>query len=307
MQEAKLKEAAKQKQKELHNSKQDAHHYEQQAISSMMRSLSVSEDNNVATATQLQATSPGQEAKNWSRVIDKKDQKRKQAETAKQEQEQSLPELALVRSPRTISERSIKEQTPPQSATLPTTPTTEESPSTPLSKSYNLDLSSLMPQSAKLSQKQRKRLSSESQSWRANSSANLELNTTPVAVPNAWGVTPSVPTTYPDAFSSPTQPATGSISDPTSFANMMRGQAASSINTQPEQGNSFSKILADEKRQRESYDRMRNKSLVHTQIEETAIAELREFYNVDRIDDEHITIERKSRPSNINFSTWTRH
>lgn len=306
MQEAKLKEAAKQKQKELHNSKQDAHHYEQQAISSMMRSLSVSEDNNVATATQLQATSPGQEAKNWSRVIDKKDQKRKQAETAKQEQEQSLPEL-VVRSPRTISERSIKEQTPPQSTALPPTPTTEESPSTPLSKSYNLDLSSLLPQSAKLSQKQRKRLSSESQSWRANSSANLELNTTPVAVPNAWGVTPAVPTTYPDAFSSPTQPATGSISDPTSFANMMRGQAASSINTQPEQGNSFSKILADEKRQRESYDRMRNKSLVHTQIEETAIAELREFYNVDRIDDEHITIERKSRPSNINFSTWTRH
>lgn len=305
MQEAKLKEAAKQKQKELHNSKQDAHHYEQQAISSMMRSLSVSEDNKVST--QLHATSPGQEAKNWSRVIDKKEQKRKQAESAKQE-EQALPEQ-LVRSPRTISERSIKEQTPPPSATLPTSPTTEESPSTPLSKSYNLDLSTLMPNSAKLSQKQRKRLSSESQSWRANSSATLEPHTPPVAVPNAWGVTPALPTTYPDAaFSSPTQPATGSISDPTSFANMMRGQTlASAANTQSEQSNSFSKILADEKRQRESYDRMRNKSLVHTQIEETAIAELREFYNVDRIDDEHITIERKSRPSNINFSTWTRH
>lgn len=297
---SKLKEAAKHKQKELlhNNSKQDAHHYEKQAISSMMRSLSVSEDSS-ATTTQLQATSPAQEAKNWSRVVDKKEQKRKQAETqAKRDQEQSLPEPE-----RTISERTpIKEQTPPPPTLAQATTPTESS--TPLSKSYNLDLSSLMPQSAKLSQKQRKRLSSESQSWRANSSAVLET-TPPVAVPNAWGVTPSSPPTYPEVFSSPpaaaaaAQAETGSIADPTSFANMMRGQV--------EQGNSFSKILADEKRQRESYERMRNKSLVHTQIEETAIAELREFYNVDRIDDENITIERKSRPSNINFSTWTRH
>lgn len=297
---SKLKEAAKHKQKELlhNNSKQDAHHYEKQAISSMMRSLSVSEDSS-ATATQLQATSPAQEAKNWSRVVDKKEQKRKQAETqAKQDQQQSLPERE-----RTISERTpIKEQTPPPTTAAAAQPTTPTESSTPLSKSYNLDLSSLMPQSAKLSQKQRKRLSSESQSWRANSSAVLETPPPPVAVPNAWGVTPSSPPTYPEVFSSPpaaaAQPATGSIADPTSFANMMRGQM--------EQSNSFSKILADEKRQRESYERMRNKSLVHTQIEETAIAELREFYNVDRIDDENITIERKSRPSNINFSTWTK-
>ncbi|KAH8411036.1 hypothetical protein KR222_009926 [Zaprionus bogoriensis] len=288
---AQCKEAAKHKQKELHSAKQDAHHYEQQAISSMMRSLSVSEDSTAAAPVQLSTSS---EAQHWSRVIDKKEQKRKLAETAlkvNNVQEQSPPEKTPV-----------KEQTPP----LPTTPTeatTTTTTSTPLSKSYNLDLSSLVPQSQKLSQKQRKRLSSESQSWRASSNSSaaaLELNTTPVAVPNAWGVTVGSPPTYPEAaaFGSP-QPATGSSMDPSSFANMMRGQAS--------QSNSFSKILAEEKRQRESYERMRNKSLVHTQIEEAAIAELREFYNVERIDDETITIERKSRPSNINFSTWSRH
>ncbi|XP_017866421.1 PREDICTED: inhibitor of Bruton tyrosine kinase isoform X1 [Drosophila arizonae] len=298
--EAKLKEATKQKQKELHN-KQDARHYEQQAISSMMRSLSLSK-----TATPAQATttttspeSAPNETKNWSRVVDKKEQKRKQAETAvkvnnvlKQEV-QPTPELVPI-SPRATS---TKEATPP-----PQSANSSAECSTPLSKSYNLDLSSLMPQSAKLSQKQRKRLCSESQSWRAP----VELNSsTPVAVPNAWGVTASSPnSSYAEPFSSPAAAPTGSSADPTSFANMMRGGQVASP---PEAGNSFSQILADERRQRDSYERMRNKSLVHTQIEETAIAELREFYNVDNIDDETITIERKSRPSNINFTTWLKH
>ncbi|KAM8711354.1 hypothetical protein ACLKA7_000488 [Drosophila subpalustris] len=284
---AKLKDAARTKQKELHN-KQDAHHYEQQAISSMMRSLSVSESSPEQQAVN-QESSPN-EAKNWSRVVDKKEQKRKVNNVLKQEEEQPSPEL-VVMSPRT----------PGREQTLPSLPTSPTEASSPLSKSYNLDLSTLMGQSQKLSQKQRKRLSSETQSWRATT---LELNA-PTPPPNAWGVVNST-TTYPEAFNSP--PATGSITDPTSFANMMRGQSTSvTTATAADQGNSFSKILADERRQRESYERMRNKSLVHTQIEETAIAELREFYNVDKIDDETITIARKSRPSNINFSTWSRH
>lgn len=268
-----------------------------------MRSLSLSETTGAAQATTAtspeSAASAANEAKNWSRVVDKKEQKRKLAETAlkvnsvlKQE-EQPSPELVPI-SPRAMH---IKEATPP-----PPSANSSAECSTPLSKSYNLDLSSLMPQSAKLSQKQRKRLSSESQSWRAP----VELNSSaPVPVPNAWGVTASSPnSSYAEPFSSPAAAATGSSADPTSFANMMRGGQVASP---PEPGNSFSQILADERRQRESYERMRNKSLVHTQIEEAAIAELREFYNVDNIDDETITIERKSRPSNINFTTWLKH
>ncbi|EDW58880.1 inhibitor of Bruton tyrosine kinase [Drosophila virilis] len=293
---SKLKEVAKHKQKELHN-KQDARHYEQQAISRMLRTLSISASDAEASP-KTSAAAAAAETANWSRVVDKKEQKRKLAETAlkvnnvlKQE-EQPSPDLVAI-SPRAPP---VKESTPP----LPSASPTECS--TPLSKSYNLDLSTLLPQAQKLSQKQRKRLSSESQqqqqqSWRAQSSVQpLELST-PVAVPNAWGVTGTSPPAYGEPFSSPTA-ATGSSSDPTSFANMMRGA---------EPGNSFSQIVADERRQRESYERMRNKSLVHTQIEETAIAELREFYNVDNIEDETITIERKSRPSTINFSTWLRH
>nr|XP_016929755.1 inhibitor of Bruton tyrosine kinase [Drosophila suzukii] len=292
--ESKLKQAAKHKQKDLR--KQGARHqYEQQAISSMMRSLSVSESAPGLEVPSSPQESARSEVKNWSRVVDKKDQKRKQAETAlkvnntlKQE-EPPNPELIP------IERKTLKEQTPPPSSS-------ETEPTTPLSKSYNLDFSSLTPQSQKLSQKQRKRLSSESKNWRANNPPLVEQPTTPVAVPNAWGVTATPSGSFNDSFTSPT---TGSSSDPTSFANMMRGQAASST-TPTEHGQSFSRILADERRQRETYERMRNKSLVHTQIEETAIAELREFYNVDNIDDETITIARMSRPSDINFSTWLR-
>ncbi|KAH8233465.1 hypothetical protein KR026_008461 [Drosophila bipectinata] len=293
--ESKAKQAAKTKQKDLR--KLNARHqYEQRAISSMMRSISISESNptpEVATSPQESARS---DTKNWSRVIDKKEQKRKQAETAlkvnKTLNHEMSPEPAMV----PIERTPVKEQTPP-----PHSPETE--PSTPLNKSYNLDFSSLTPQSQKLSQKQRKRLSSESKSWRVNSSALLESPTTPVPVPNAWGVTTTPSSSFNDSYNSP---ATGSSSDPTSFANMMRSQAASASATSKDQTQNFSKILADERRQRESYERMRNKSLVHTQIEETAIAELKEFYNVDNIDDEKITIARKSRPSDINFSTWIR-
>ncbi|KAH8253689.1 hypothetical protein KR032_006546 [Drosophila birchii] len=291
--ESQLKQAAKHKQKDLR--KQDArHHYEKQAISSMMRSISISEAAEVPASPKESAYN---EAKNWSRVVDKKEQKRKQAETAlkvnntlKQEEPPTPVLVPMERTP-------VKEQTPP-----PVSPGTEPGTSTPLNKSYNLDLSSLTPQSQKLSQKQRKRLSSESKSWRANNTPLVEQSSTPVAIPNAWGVTATASSSFNDAFDSPA--ATGSSTDPTSFANMMRGQQAAAGTIPNEKGQSFSRILADERRQRESYERMRNKSLVHTQIEETAIAELREFYNVDNIDDETITIARVSRPSDINFSTW---
>ncbi|KAH8400712.1 hypothetical protein KR009_000515 [Drosophila setifemur] len=293
--ESKLKQAAKSKQKDIR--KQDARHqYEQQAITSMMRSISISESSPGQEVPSSPQESARSEVKNWSRVVDKKEQKRKQAETALRvnttlKQEEPLaPELV------TIERTPVKEKTPP-----PYSPETES----PLSKSYNLDFSSLTPQSQKLSQKQRKRLTSESKSWRSNNPPLVEQTSSPAAVPNAWGVTASPSSSsFSDSISSP---ATGSRSDPTSFANMMKSEAAaSSATTSTDQSQSFSRILADERRQRESYERMRNKSLVHTQIEETAIAELREFYNVDKIDDECITVSRKSRPTDINFSTWLR-
>uniref|UniRef100_A0A2M4AFK3 BTB domain-containing protein n=2 Tax=Anopheles triannulatus TaxID=58253 RepID=A0A2M4AFK3_9DIPT len=68
----------------------------------------------------------------------------------------------------------------------------------------------------------------------------------------------------------------------------------------------FSEILADERRTKQYFEKIKSKSLIHTQIEERAIEELREFYSVDKVCDEHITIERY-RPlleGVQNFAVW---
>ncbi|XP_030377175.1 inhibitor of Bruton tyrosine kinase isoform X2 [Scaptodrosophila lebanonensis] len=307
-QESISKEAGTHKHKEL-KQKLGSRHYEQQAISSMMKSLSFAVNTAQQDLGDPAQTCSLNDSKNWSRVIDKKEMKRKLAETALklnntlQQEEQPAPNFVVM------SDKTPIKETTPTSIELFEKNTSME-PSTPLSKGYDLDLTSLTPQTQKLSQKQRKRLSSEtksgtSTSWRAEP-ALVEQPTTPVAVPNAWGIPTSPSNSFTEPFHSP---PTGSIGDPGSFANMMRSSLPTSqvSPATTECSNSFSKILADERKQRSSYERMRNKSLAHTQIEETAIAELREFYNVDNIDDETITIQRKSMPRSINFSTWLNH
>uniref|UniRef100_A0AAG5DB42 BTB domain-containing protein n=1 Tax=Anopheles atroparvus TaxID=41427 RepID=A0AAG5DB42_ANOAO len=69
----------------------------------------------------------------------------------------------------------------------------------------------------------------------------------------------------------------------------------------------FNEILADERRQKQYYERVKSKSLVLTQIEERAIEELRAFYNVEQVFDESITIERYRPPQlddGLNFAVW---
>ncbi|XP_058820045.1 inhibitor of Bruton tyrosine kinase [Topomyia yanbarensis] len=68
----------------------------------------------------------------------------------------------------------------------------------------------------------------------------------------------------------------------------------------------FSKILADERRQKQYYEKIKSKSLVHTQMEERAIEELRRFYNVDSVFDENITVERyRPRADGAsNYAVW---
>ncbi|KAJ9579143.1 hypothetical protein L9F63_024751 [Diploptera punctata] len=55
---------------------------------------------------------------------------------------------------------------------------------------------------------------------------------------------------------------------------------------------SFSDIVADEKKQRENWSRMRAKPLQLTQLEDQAIEDLLVFYNAAGATDEHITVKR---------------
>lgn len=78
--------------------------------------------------------------------------------------------------------------------------------------------------------------------------------------------------------------------------------AASSINN----GSSFMKIQKDEKKERAYYEKLKTKSFILTQIEETAIKELNIFYNADNVFDERIKIDRMTHEmqSNMNFAVW---
>ncbi|XP_013100750.2 inhibitor of Bruton tyrosine kinase [Stomoxys calcitrans] len=298
--------------------------YEREAITSMMETMNITEnkekEKNVeksqavkdaeAAAQKLQS-----EAKSWMKVVDKKDQKKKlaPAETAvktneilkKETSTTSNAFITLNKTGDTMPTSPIKASTPEKDF--------DNTPSTPGSAAkavYNFNLADLATSPReKLSQKQRKRLSSESSnmtSWRAPATNN---ETKPIAVPqNAWGVVPAAGLQSPTNLALDFDAPTGSSQDPTSFANMMRSNntKAASATSPSTSNNSFTQILAEEKRQKEYYERVRNKSLALTQIEEQAIAELKEFYNVDNVVDEIITIQRKPVANTINFAIWQR-
>ncbi|XP_066249133.1 inhibitor of Bruton tyrosine kinase [Euwallacea similis] len=106
----------------------------------------------------------------------------------------------------------------------------------------------------KLSQKQRKRLSSESSNIVLASSPNLAESPK-----NPWKI----------------------LQDP-----------VSPVNSPPT--DNFETIISNERKQKENLVKITSKQLVYTQIEDKAIDELKKFYNVDNIEDEIITIERVS-------------
>lgn len=69
----------------------------------------------------------------------------------------------------------------------------------------------------------------------------------------------------------------------------------------------FNSIIRDERKEKTNYEKIKSKSLILTQIEEQAIIELSQFYNIDNIFDEKITIERKVHKASQNLSQWTHH
>ncbi|CAH0713197.1 unnamed protein product, partial [Brenthis ino] len=124
----------------------------------------------------------------------------------------------------------------------------------------NLVISHVGP---KLSQKQRKKLASESekspQTLDSYLSNKLNIGSPPDKPKNPWKICEA-----PIAQSSPNK------------QNAME----------------FNKILADQKKQKDDSSRIMTKSLTLTQLEDKAIEELERFYNVHEADDELITVRR---------------
>lgn len=193
---------------------------------------------------------------------------------------------------------------------------------------FHLSLGDFTPQKAgKVSQKQRKRQLSQTDATQTDTNQRQQAvwaPATPTQIsvaekPNAWKIitsetdaprpTTSTPlkthATQPICIAAANQPlANDSFFSPTSPS---PSTSAFSHTKSPRRSmdGSFSKILNDERKQKEYFNKMKSKSLLLTQMEETAIGELKKFYNVDNVFDEYIEIERKRgiQPT-LNFTEW---
>ncbi|XP_055639005.1 inhibitor of Bruton tyrosine kinase [Toxorhynchites rutilus septentrionalis] len=253
------------------------------------------------------------EGKNWQKVTDKKDQKKKVVLAASKVNEIMKNEHKVQENFSNL--RSLLEKTPEKEIVLSSSSTSDGFGS---SRTSTFSLNDIAIQKTNLSQKQRKRLSSTSQSvdgkvqvpppevstpenpWKnVNNTATAlksdPIQITPPGVNRKKGLEPASPLGTPISHTMVSSPPAARPS--TSYAASKAGNSSQ---------NGFSKILEDERKQKQYYEKIKSKSLVHTQIEERAIEELKCFYNVDSVSDENITVERYRPQSenSINFAVW---
>lgn len=246
------------------------------------------------------------EAAKWMKVTDKKDIKKKNV-------------LTVVKT----NELLKNEPKEPDNFTPLKSKKTDESMDKSFSSNidesssiiFNLSLGDFTPQKgAKLSQRQRRRQLSQSdnspsinenlQSPSFKSTWKTPDEQTPHS--NAWGnKISSNSQDIPKIIAAKKMPST-SFNDSSCSLSSPSPSKSSAMSPSVQSNSSFTKILADERKQKDLYNKMKCKSLLLTQIEETAISELKKFYNVDNVFDENIEIERKSNVNpTVNFAQWT--
>lgn len=313
----------------------DRRNYEKEAIN-LVKNLSIEETSSASNAkktpedsilTEVEEISKSftNESAKWMKVSDKKDVKKKAVLAGLKANEviRNEPKDQETFTPLKVMNRKLAgdQCELDKSLNMTTLISSTESPNEK-SSSFNLSLADFTPQKGtKLSQKQRRRQQSQSEilpAIKANetiqSPSSKSAWNTPTSPPeqsNVWKVkeaaTPMAVQTQPINITPPIKINTSSNSNASlSDSFFSPSPTKSSFNMASVKSNdSFTKILQDERKQKEYYNKMKSKSLLLTQIEETAIDELKKFYNVENLVDEHIDIERKSNiASTVNFANW---
>lgn len=264
--------------------------------------------------------------KSWTKVPDKKDAKKKNFPgTLKTNEILSIEQKekdAFVSLSKTLSPRA-EPVTPPTNVTKPI------ECSTPIARS-SLSLGEFTPQiSAKISQKQRKSQTVAAELHRFGMTTpkkDDDAGTSPMAE-NVWATKTMIQSSPSNTLQSQSlndsffhhsmgMPSTsfstsmsGGRSPLSPFAGRPPKTKSMSFDTSTaaveDLSKSFTKILKDEKKERDYFEKLKTKSLVLTQIEETAIDELKKFYNIENVHDEHIFVGRKlqMKPT-MNFTVW---
>lgn len=319
----------------------DRRNYEKEAIN-LVKNLSIEEtstaakkptdDNSIVVEAEEIAKSFTNESAKWMKVADKKDVKKKVVlaglksndilRNEPREQENFTPlKTKPISDPSEIDPKSphLDKSFNSSATSIPIESPTEKS------SSFNLSLGDFTPQKgSKLSQKQRRRQLSQSESsqsvkpsdpiqsppgksvWNTPTTSSDQANVWKVRSPPEPSTSTAVKT-QPINIASPNK-ANVSLDSSASFNDSFFSPSptkSSLPTTSTKSNDSFTKILKDERKQKEYYNKMKSKSLLLTQIEETAIDELKRFYNIDNVFDEHIEIERKSNITpTVNFAKW---
>lgn len=306
--------------KKFKNSAQERRSYEKEAKNAI-KNLSIESNDTNKKVTQTNSLS-SEAAKisdellskvNWTKVSEKKSAKKK----------------GLVASPRLneVLQNEEKEKEnfvslskKPSSSPIDIPTTVSASPELDdftICSRPSLSLGNFTP-TKRMTQKQRRSFPLHSNSIDETTTSEppqLELSS---PTDNVWGNNGS----FANIIKSPTQ--ISAKTSPLSISQTSPGPSCSFFQSPPQASNSvfnkfsksksspggsecFSKILEDERKEREYYEKLKSKSLILTQVEETAIDELKAFYNVDNVYDEAIRVERAShvKPS-MNFAVWRR-
>lgn len=310
--------------KKFRNNAQDRRSYEKEAKEAIKNlSIELSEPSKKVT----QASPLSSEAAkindelhrkiNWTKVSDKKITKKKGLVPSPR-----LNEVLQNEEKEKENFVSLSKKSPTSPIDIPATSTHNDSDDSSASLRSTFNLSNFTP-TKRMTQKQRKSFPLHSTSidetatldpiklenastdnvWgnnSLNSFANIikspnqsSSKTSPVSITQTLQTSPGPSSSF---FQSPPQA-------PTSFLQkFFKSKSCPSSETE-----CFTKILKDERKEREYYEKLKSKSLVLTQVEETAIDELKSFYNVDNVYDEAIRVERAShiKPT-MNFAVWRR-
>lgn len=311
--------------KKFRNNAQDRRSYEKEAKEAIKNlSIELSDTNKKVTQTSplsSEAAKINDELHrkiNWTKVSDKKVTKKKASVPSPR-----LNEVLLNEEKEKENFVSLSKKSPTSPIDIPATSTYNDCDDSSASLRSTFNLSNFTP-TKRMSQKLRKSFPLHSTSidetttlepiklenasadnvWGNNSLDNSFANiikspnqssakTSPVSIPPTAQTSPGPSCSF---FQSPPQAPTSSLH------RFSKSKSCPSSETE-----CFTKILKDERKEREYYEKLKSKSLVLTQVEETAIDELKSFYNVDNVYDEAIRVERAShiKPT-MNFAVWRR-
>ncbi|KAJ6642087.1 Inhibitor of Bruton tyrosine kinase, partial [Pseudolycoriella hygida] len=249
---------------------------------------------------------------NWTKVVEKKNTKKKSSVVSPR-----LNEVLQKEEKEKENFVSLSKKSSTSPIDIPTTSNYNQVDDLSISLRSNLSFGDFTPMK-RMTQKQRKSFPLHSTS--IDESSTSEPGVENASVESVWG-TNSWNNSFANVIKSPTQKKsiTSSVgippqTPPTPSNSFFQSppQASTSFlkklpksKSSPGESECFTKILQDERKEREYYEKLKSKSLVLTQVEETAIDELKSFYNVDNVYDESIRVERAShiKPT-MNFAVW---